>query len=220
MATYSTVLGLKLNDESDPFQLSDFTANYQILDQSPGTYICTSTTRPSWGAAQNGRLIFMSDLKQLSYWNNSTGWSDLRDAAPVFAGGYFLDAGLNPGSTSNFSLLTLTTPRPSALAIWATATYTTQSDAWQVVSQAITFDGVPSLMGSFQEQVRFAGDPYNDGGTVSSSGTSMTMIPSVSAGQHQIGIKTQLSHTYFSTVTLQGVKIIALISTFASGNSL
>jgi hypothetical protein len=161
----------------------------------------------------------MSDLKQLSYWSGSA-WNDLRDSAPVFAGGYFLNAGLNPGSTSSFGLLTFTTPRPSALAIWAAATYTTQSDAWQVVSQAVTFDGTPSIMGGFQEQVRFAGDPYNSGGTVSSSGTSLAMIPSVTAGQHQIGIRTQLSHTYFSTVDLTGVKIIALISTFASGNSL
>jgi hypothetical protein len=220
VATYSTVLGLKLNDETDPFQLSDFTANYQILDASPGVFICTSTTRPNWGANQNGRLIFMSDLKQLSYWNNTSGWTDLRDSAPVFAGGYFIDADLNPGSTASFGLLTFTTPRPSALAIWATATYTTQSDAWQVVSQSITFDGTPSIMGGFQEQMRAAGDPYNDGGTVSASAMSMTVIPAVTAGQHQIGIRTQLSHTYFSTVTLQGVKVIALISTFASGNSL
>jgi hypothetical protein len=220
VATYSTVLGLKLNDESDPFQLSDFTANYEILDASPGTYICTSTSRPSWGADQNGRLIFMSDLKQLSYWNNSSGWTDLRDAAPVFAGGFYLDAGLNPGSTATFGLLTFTTPRPSALAVIATANYTYASDAWQVVTQSLTFDGTASNMGGFSEQVRCAGDPYNSGGTVASSATSLAVIPSVSAGQHQIGIKTQLSHTYYSNVSLQGVKIIALISTFASGNSL
>jgi hypothetical protein len=220
VATYSTVLGLKLNDESDPFQLSDFTANYQILDAAPGTFICTSTTRPTWGANQNGRLIFMSDLKQLSYWNNSTGWTDLRDSVPIFAGGYFLNAGLNPGSTSNFGLLTFTTPRPSALAIIATANYTYTSDSWQVVTQSVTFDGSPSNMGGFSEQVRIAGDPYNDGGTVASSATSLAVIPSVSAGQHTIGIKTQLSHIYFSTVDLQGVKIIAFISTFASGNAL
>lgn len=162
----------------------------------------------------------MSDLKQLSYWNNSTGWTDLRDAAPVFAGGYFLNTGLNPGSTANFGLLTFTTPRPCALSIIATANYTYTSDSWQVVTQSLTFDGTPSNMGGFSEQVRIAGDPYNSGGTVSSSGTSLAVIPSVSAGQHTIGIKTQLSHIYFSTVDLQGVKIIAFISTFASGNVL
>jgi hypothetical protein len=162
----------------------------------------------------------MSDLKQLSYWNNASGWTDLRDAAPVFAGGYFLNAGLNPGSTANFGLLTFTTPRPSALAIIATANYTYGSDAWQVVTQSVTFDGAPSNMGGFSEQVRCAGDPYNSGGIVASSATSLAVIPSLSAGQHQIGIKTQLSNIYHSTVDLQGVKILAFISVFASGNSL
>ena len=51
MATYSTVMGLKLNDPSDSFELSDFVANWETIDASPGTYICTSNTRPNWGAA-------------------------------------------------------------------------------------------------------------------------------------------------------------------------
>lgn len=220
MATYSTVLGLKLNDQTDPFLLSDFTANYGILDASPGTFICTSTSRPNWGAAQNGRLIFMTDLKQLSYWNNVSGWTDLRDAAPMFAGGYFLNVAVNPGATGTFSLLTLTTPRPSALAIWMDATYTCDSDDFQEASQAITFDGTPSLMGSFQEGIRFAGDQNGSGIQRATSCSSMTMIPSVSAGQHQIGLRVQVSGTYWDTVTVTGAKIMALMAVYASGNTL
>lgn len=220
MATYSTVIGLKLNDESDPFQLSDFIQNWNLLDGSPGTYICTSTSRPSWGAGQNGRLIFMSDLKQLSYWNNVSGWTDLRDAAPVFAGGYFLNAACNPGSTGTFSLMTFTTPRPSALSIWAAATYTYGANGWQNAAQAITFDGTASLMGSFQEQVRFAGDPFSTGGTGATNATSMTMIPTCTVGQHKIGLRVQVSNQYFTSINLVGVKILAMISTYASGNTL
>jgi hypothetical protein len=161
----------------------------------------------------------MTDLKQTSYWDGAN-WNDLRDAAPVFAGGYFLNTGLAPGSTANFGLLTFTTPRPCALSIIATANYTYASNAWQVVTQSLTFDGTPSTMGGFSEQVRCAGDPFNSGGTVASSATSLAVIPSVSAGQHVVGLKTQTSHIYFSPVSLQGVKIIAVISTFASGNVL
>ena len=219
MATFSTVLGLKLNDASDPFQLSDFIANWQILDASPGVFICTSTSRPSWSTAQAGRLIFMKDLKQTSYWDGST-WNDPRDAAPMFAGGFFLNAACNPGSTGTFNLLTLTTPRPSSLAIWAAATYTCDNDDWQSAQQAITFDGTPSLMGSFQEAVRLSGDPFGGGTQIPDSATSMTMIPAVTAGQHQIGLRVQLSHRYFSSITLVGVKVLALISDYATGNSL
>lgn len=220
MATYSTVLGLKLNDETDPFQLSDFIANWGILDASPGIFICTSTTRPNWGASQNGRLIFMSDLKQLSYWNNATGWTDLRDAAPMFAGGYFLNVAMNRGSTGSFSLLTLTTPRPSSLAIWLDGTYTCDGDDTQSVAQAITFDGTPQLMGSFQEAVRFSGGDENSGTQRGTSTSSMAMIPSVTAGQHVIGLRAQVSGNYWDPVTVTGVKVMALMSVFASGNSL
>jgi hypothetical protein len=162
----------------------------------------------------------MSDLKQLSYWNSTSGWTDLRDAAPVFAGGYLLNAACNPGSTGTFNLMTFTTPRPSALAIWAGTTFTYGADGWQNAAQAITFDGTASLMGSFQEQVRFAGDPYSRGGTGATNATSMTMIPSVSAGQHKIGLRIQVSNQYFTSINLVGVKILAMISTYASGNSL
>lgn len=162
----------------------------------------------------------MSDLKQLSYWNNASGWTDLRDAAPVFAGGFYLNASCNPGSTGTFSLMTFTTPRPSALSIWAACTYTYAANGWQNASQAITFDGTPSLMGSFQEQVRFAGDPYSSGGTGATNATSMTLVPNVTAGQHQIGVRVQVSNIYYTSITLVGVKIIAMISTFASGNVL
>jgi hypothetical protein len=219
VATYSTVLGLKLNDASDPFQLSDFIANWQVLDASPGTFICTSTSRPSWGTAQAGRMIFMKDLKQTSYWDGAS-WNDLRNAAPMFAGGFFLNAACNPGSTGTFNLLTLTTPRPSSLAIWASATYTCDNDDFQSAQQAITFDGTPSLMGSFQEAVRPAGDDHGGGTQIPSSAASMTMIPAVTAGQHQVGLRVQVSNRYFDSMTLVGVKILALVSVYATGNSL
>lgn len=219
MATYSTVLGLKLNDPSDAFQLSDFIQNWNLLDASPGIFICTSTSRPSWGANQAGRMIFMTDLKQTSYWSG-TAWNDARDAAPMFAGGFYLNAACNPGSTGTFNLLTLTTPRPSSLAIWAAASYTSGADDWGDATQAITFDGTPSLMGSFQEGIRFAGDPYGGDQPMATSASSMTMIPTCTAGQHQIGLRVQVSNHYWSTVTLVGVKVMALISVYASGNSL
>lgn len=222
MATYSTVLGLKLNAESDLFQLSDFNANYQILDQSPGIYICTSTTRPNWGAGQDGRLIFMTDLKQTSYWNHVSGWTDLRDSAPMFAGGYYLNTAFNPGANSTVNLLTFTTPRPAGLAVWLSGTYSYPPTSSQIASQAISVDGTPSVMGSFQEEVRFVGDASatSPGQTASNSIVSMTMVPAVTAGQHHIGVRVEISTHYSTSVTLTGVKIMALLAAYAPGNSL
>lgn len=217
MATYSTVLGLKLNQLSDPFELSDFVANWDIIDASPGAFICTSVSRPSWGASQAGRLIFMTDLKQLSYWTG-TAWADLRDAAPTFAGGTYLSVTCNPGSSGIFNILTFTTPRPCAMAIFASATYNYPNNKTQDVYQSITFDGTMQYMG-YREQIRMSPTGGDSGVAAGNNATSMLVIPSLAAGQHKIGMQVFVG-TYNTPVTLVGVKTVALISLYANGNSL
>lgn len=219
MATYSTVQGLKLNDLSDPFQLSDFTGNWNILDRSPGAFICTSTSRPSWGTAQAGRLILMTDLKQLSYWTG-TAWADLRDAAPVFAGGVFVNQVANPGASPVYNVLTFTTPRPCAMAIWLSGTYGYPNNKFQNANQAITFDGVAGFMGGYQEQIRFSGNDLDNGAEASITCVSMQIIPSVSAGQHRIGARLQVGSQYHVAINVTGYKVIGMIALYSSGNVL
>ncbi len=219
MATYSTILGLKLNDQSDPFQLSDFIQNWELLDASPGVFICTSTARPNWSSSQAGRMIFMTDLKQLSYWTG-TAWADLRDAAPVFAGGTYINKMVNPGTSPTFNILTFTTPRPCAMAIWLSATYNWRNNQNQDGYQVVVFDGVAGFMGSFREQIRFAGNSGDSGNNTGNNIMSLQVIPSVSAGQHTIGVQPQISSNYQVAVNLVGVKIIAMMSLYASGNVL
>jgi hypothetical protein len=219
VATYSTVLGLKLNAESDPFELSDFIQNWGILDASPGTFICKSTSRPSWTSAQAGRLIFMTDLKQLSFWNGSS-WNDLRDSAPIFAGGAFINSHVNPGSVVTFNVLTLTTPRPSALAIILTGAYTCPNNVTQGASQWITFDGVRQQMGGFSETVRFPGTPGDSGLIAGVAATTLAVVPSIAAGQHKIGVEVSVSPAYRPSVGVIGAKVIGIMSAYSSSNSL
>ena len=219
MATYSTVLGLKLNQLSDPFELSDFTSNYEILDASPGVFICASTARPSWGSPQAGRLIFMTDLKQLSYWNG-TSWQDLRDSAPVFAGGAFLGASMSPSTSPVFNLLTFTTPRPSSLAIWMSCTYNCANNKTQDAYQTVIIDGgAGATIGSFREQVRFEGNSGDSGALAGTNALSLGVVPSLAAGQHKIGVKVDMG-TYPVSVELAGVKIMAMIALYSSNNIL
>jgi hypothetical protein len=217
VATYSTVLGLKLNQLSDPFELSDFVANWDILDASPGIFICTSVSRPSWGTAQAGRLIFMTDLKQTSYWTG-TAWADLRDSVPAFAGGTYLDVKCNPGSSGTFTILTLTTPRPCSMAIFASATYNYPNNKSQDLYQSVTFDGVEQYLG-YREQLRMSPTGGDTGSAAGSNAASIAMIPSLSAGQHKIGMKVQVG-SYNVPITLIGVKTVAMISLYSNGNSL
>lgn len=212
-------MGLKLNDQSDPFALADFNANWSLLDASPGTFICTSTSRPNWGAAQTGRMIFMRDLKQHSFWDG-TNWNDLRNAVPVFSGGTYLNTTINPGASPTFNVLTFTTPRPSALAIIATGTYTYPNNKSQDAQQAINFDGVKQMMGGYQEQIRFAGDSGDNGANSGANATSMAVIPSVATGQHKIGIQVAVQNAHKTAVTVVGVKVLAFIALYNTGNAL
>jgi hypothetical protein len=218
LATYSTVMGLKLNDSSDPFALSDFTANLQLLDASPGIFICTSTSRPSWGVNQRGRLIFMTDLKQTSYWDGSA-WNDLRHSAPVFAGSLYINAFIAHGTDADWNILTFTTPRPSAVAIILTSTYTCANNQTQDGQQSIHFDGVAQTMG-YTEAIRFAGNSADTANTASQSVTSVAIVPNVSAGQHKIGNHLKVFGTYKASMGIVGTKVLAFVTLYDSGNVL
>lgn len=75
MSTLTSRLRLFKHTVADRFKTSDYAANWDSLDASPGTFICTSTTRPSdWAAAQTGRPIYETDT-DLTYTWNGTGWA-------------------------------------------------------------------------------------------------------------------------------------------------
>lgn len=219
MATFSNVLGLKLNAASDPFQLSDFIGNWDILDASPGVFICTSNSRPTWGTAQAGRMIFQTDLKQISFWDGTT-WRDLRDAAPVFAGGVFVNQSINPGATPSYNIVTFTTPRPCSMAIIMTGSYGFPDNKFQDATQSATFDGVASFMGGYQDQIRLPGDKDASGSLAGATLTTLQVVTGVTAGQHKIGAKVTVGSQYKTAIVVNGFKVIGLIALYTSGNAL
>lgn len=218
MATFSTYLGLKLNASTDPFLLSDFVANWDLIDASPGINICTSSTRPSLNSGQAGMLIFMTDLKQLSYWNG-TSWQDLRDSAPVFSGSSLLNTSLAKNTSPTFTIVNLTTPRPSSLAVIMTGTYQCGNASTQDAFQSILVDGTPYIMGH-REQIRFNAILTDTNNTEGLTCTSIGIVPSITAGPHTVGIKVDVSNNYPSPITLYGVKIMAFIALYSGTNSL
>ena len=218
MATYSTLLNLKLNDPTDPFLLSDFVSNYEILDASPGVFVCTSSSRPTWGSGQAGRMIFMTDYKQLSYWTGSA-WADLRDSAPVFFTGSVIGTSIASGSTPTFTVLTFTTPRACSMSLWVSASYECDNRRTQQLTQSILFDGADQH-GAFVEYGRFEGSTTDSGQNAGISVMSQAVVGTVTAGSHTAGLKINLSANYTSSVELSGVKIMAMISTFSNSNTL
>lgn len=71
MATTTDKLGLKKPAGTDPFLLTDFNSNTDLIDRAPGVYYCTSSTRPSWSSPQAGRMIVETDTKKMFIWPGS-----------------------------------------------------------------------------------------------------------------------------------------------------
>jgi hypothetical protein len=218
LATFSNYLGLKLNSQTDPFLLSDFVANWSLIDASPGINICTSSTRPSLSTGQAGMLIFMSDLKQLSYWNG-TSWQDLRDSSPVFSASSLLNTAMAKNTSPTFTILNLTTPRASSLAVIMSANYLCNNEQSQDLYQSVLVDGTSFIMGH-REQIRFTGNLNDSGNTAGQEVTSLAIVPTLAAGTHTVGIKVDMSNSYPTPVTLYGVKILAFIALYSGTNSL
>lgn len=61
MPTPSPRLGLLVPTTADDFSTADIATNWDTLDDTPGFFVCTSGTRPAWGAAQAGQTISETD---------------------------------------------------------------------------------------------------------------------------------------------------------------
>jgi hypothetical protein len=72
MPTPSTKLGINIFSTADQFSTAQYNANWQALDNQPGIFVCTSTTRPTWGANQNGMRIVETDTSLTWLWNGTT----------------------------------------------------------------------------------------------------------------------------------------------------
>lgn len=217
MSTLTPRMSLKRPDDTDPFLTTDFVSNYNILDAAPGAHICTSTTRPSWGSAQAGRTVFLTDYKCFQYWDGSA-WQNERGAAGMFAGGSIFNATISKNTSVTYNLLTISTPRPCTLAIFMNATISCDSRFNQDVYGRIVFDGGDVLLGAYSDALRFTG---NSADTSADMKLTMTMLGTVtaSAGSHTIGGKITTG-TYNTSVVLRGMKTIGMLGIYASNQIL
>lgn len=71
MTTPSPKLQLAVPTQVDDFSTDDLAANWQKIDGSPGSFICTSSTRPSWGTAHIGRKILETNTRLEWVWDGT-----------------------------------------------------------------------------------------------------------------------------------------------------
>lgn len=72
MSTQSKNLKLVVPDTSTPFSTQDIADNWNKIDAAPGTFICTSSSRPTWAANQAGRKIYETDTDLDWTWTGTT----------------------------------------------------------------------------------------------------------------------------------------------------
>lgn len=71
MPTSTPHLALHKFTDGDPYVTELYAENWQTLDDYPGYFPCTSSTRPAWAAAQTGMLIVETDTKLLWLWDGA-----------------------------------------------------------------------------------------------------------------------------------------------------
>lgn len=123
MSLLSTRLGLKKPQDSDPFLTTDFDGNLDIIDSYPGVWVCTSSTKPLWGAAQAGQQIFCTDTRTLLSWTGSA-WVDSLAVSGAWQLFQPLGATVTPAtglgdSTFNYTLGTISSSRACNVMMWA-----------------------------------------------------------------------------------------------------
>lgn len=217
MSTLTPKIGLKRPDGTDPFLRQDFVDNYNKLDAAPGVYICDSTTLPVWGTAMAGRLVWLTDYKQLRFWDGSA-WQDERTAVPLFAGGAVFDQTVGKNATPTYNIVNFTTPRPCTLAIFMTLTVSCDSQHTQDVYFRVNFDNSDQLLGAYSDAIRFTGNSSDTSADMKMTCPAMAVV-NCTKGSHSIKGKVVVG-SYNTSVIVRGIKTIGMIGLYSSSNSL
>jgi hypothetical protein len=208
---------LKRNDGTDPFLRQDFVDNWNKLDAAPGVHICDSTTRPTWGSSQAGRLIWLTDWKQFQFWDGSA-WNNPRQSVPFFAGGAIFDATVGKNATPLYNVVNFTTPQPTTLAIMMSTTVSCDSRFTQDVYFRINVDGGDLLLGAYSDALRFTGKSDDTSADMKLTVTALAQT-TVTAGSHSLKGKFTIG-TYNTSVVIRGIKTLALLGTYNSSQVL
>lgn len=180
-------LGLKTWDQSDPFLRQDFNDNNARLDSYPGPYVCTSQSRPAWGAAQSGMRIYETDTRREVVWTG-TAWRDVLFTPPVFSGYARPNVTLGNDAHTYYKLSTFNLTRPGTLLINLAVEVAVQSLYTMNVYFRTQIDGADALLGDSGSYIRVEQVHTSGSGWQRSWMVPVMGMRSVSAGSHNFGI--------------------------------
>lgn len=215
MSTTSQHMGIKIPDGSDPFLREDFVENYNTLDQYPGNWICTSTTRPSWGAAQTGMCITETDTRRTLIWTGST-FREMLYGPAVWWGALRPNATISHSTTVSFTLGTFTVNRPGSLAVFSTTEYALQIYGYMGATTRILVDGAVASFDPSIAEFTATNNLWPDGTVITTNTNSSTQpalgARNISAGTHSIGIQATGTSTGDAICKLVSTRVLAMFA--------
>jgi hypothetical protein len=212
MSTTSQRMGLKIPDGSDPFLRTDFVQNYNTLDSYPGVRICTSTTRPSWGAGQAGMLILETDTRRNMMWTGTT-WREMLYGPAVWWGSTRPQVTAGANTILTYTVGTFTVNRPGTILGLLTTEIGLSCRGLNACNVRCMLDGVDANVdtGNGGEFIASALPNTSTFGTGKSVQTVPSMgIRNISAGTHSIGLRVQTSTSNVADLKLTSVRAMAV----------
>lgn len=221
MSTSSQHLNLTVPDESDPFLRTDFVNNYNKLDQYPGRYICTSTTRPAWGTAQTGMWIVQTDTRSELQWSG-TSWNEPQAIPPAWYTSISPSAQFAGIQTITYTLATVNVRRPGSIV----ALFTMNGKCMNPYAHAAALNLFPLIDNAYVGNYPVNGDGYTSGGPDYSQWPLITADPelwndyrviptmgmkSVGVGTHTIGLHVQTGPDANGLTAVNNIRMIAFL---------
>lgn len=144
--TPSPRLSLKRNDGADPFLRQDFIDNWDKIDLAPGVHICTSGSRPTWGADEAGRQIWETDMRRNVGWTGST-WIEELSVAAAWTRSLSVNATVSNNTTANYTVGTITSTCPGNILIHCNVRLGCTPSSTQSAYALVLVDGVDRSVG-------------------------------------------------------------------------
>jgi hypothetical protein len=180
MSTTTPRLGLYKPDGTDAFERTKFNETWDKLDEAPGLHICTSASRPAWGAGLAGRAILETDTGRILRWTGTT-WRQVKQAANGWS--FFnnwANENVSPSNSVNKAIGSLVTTTPGTCLFLCTSSVQYARGSVQDLQNGFQVDlgaGFVNKHGAERSMVRWAiptgtipGSPDNDVRTITVAG--------------------------------------------------
>lgn len=191
MSTNSQRLNLKVPDGSDPFLRTDFVQNLNNLDNYPGNWICTSTTRPTWGASQAGMCITETDTRRTVLWTGTT-WREMLYGPAIWWGSLRPGVQIGADTVVAYTVGTFTVNRPGTLLGIITTEIGLPGNGYIDGNVRCMLDGAQANWDGSGAGEYFESNWSNTGTTpaLNQFGTTITSmgVRDIGAGSHSIGV--------------------------------